>query len=48
MRGIFPVEKFSGDDDEDVEDFLDAVMLSFMPQDVYYRDQGEKARLLFI
>ena len=45
------MEKFSGHiGDEGVEDFLDAVMLSFMPQEIYYKeaDYKEKTRLLFL
>jgi len=50
VGGLFKVEKFSGEEDEDVEEFLDAVMLSFMPQEVHYRTvaQQERARMLFL
>jgi len=46
---MFSINRFPGDDTEDVGDFLDVVMLSFMTQEIHYRgaDQKEKARLLF-
>lgn len=47
---LFTLDKFSGEDDEDVEEFLDAVMLSFTPQEALFTDmeRKEKARLLFL
>ena len=50
LRGSFSVRRFSGEDEEDVDEFLDAVHLSFMPQEILFKEavHQEKARLLFM
>ena len=47
---VFSADKFTREVDEDVEEFLELVRLSFVPNEVYYRDDRdwEKARLLYL
>src|SRR5258705_1765606 len=47
---MFSVDGFTGEGGEDVEEFLESVRLSFVPYEVYYRDDQvrEKARLLYL
>ena len=46
----FSADKFTGEGGEDVEEFLESVRLSFVPNEAYYRDDQdrEKARLLYL
>ena len=47
---MFSADRFTREGSEDVEEFLESVRLSFLPNEVYYRDDRdrEKARLLYL
>ena len=36
--GLFAVERFCGNEEEDIEGFLDAVLISFRPNEIHYDD----------
>ena len=48
--GLFAVERFCGNEEEDIEGFLDAVLISFHPNEIHYDDlpEQEQARLLYM
>ena len=47
---MFSADRFTGEGNEDVEEFLESVRLAFLPNEAYYRDDRdrEKARLLYL
>ena len=48
--GLFAVERFCGNEEEDIKGFLDAVLISFRPNEIHYDDipEQEWARLLYM
>ena len=38
---MFSVDRFAGEADEDVEELLEAVRISFIPNEAYYRDDQD-------
>ena len=48
--GLFAVERFCGNEEEDIDEFLDAVLVSFRPNETHYDDipEQERAWLLYM
>ena len=48
--GLFAVERFCGNKEEDIKGFLDVVLISFCPNEIHYDDIPEQqwARLLYM
>ena len=48
--GLFTVDMFCGNDEEDVAEFLDVVLVFFLPNEVHYPENPDKvrARLMYM